>query len=88
MKVIGKVDGDSYICQVEFRELEKFMGLYYGKMERPKVGDEVDLGKGYDFHRDTMDALKTTEEFIRSNKAIIDTIFTGISVMVKGDGNS
>lgn len=84
MKVIGMAENDIYICRVTHSELEKFMGLYYGNMKRLKVGDELDLAKGYDFHRDVMDALKKTEGFIRANKEVIDTIFTGISVMTRG----
>lgn len=87
MKVIGKVDGDVYICQVSHREIEKFMDLYYNKMGYLAVGDEVDLGKGYDFFQDTKGALKKTEEFIKSNKEVIEMIVTGISLMTRGGSN-
>ena len=81
MKVIGIADRDTYLCEVDHKELEKFMGLYYGKLDRLKVGEEVDLGKGHDFHQDTKIALEQTTAFIESNKKVIDTIMTGIKVM-------
>lgn len=48
MKVIGTTERD-YIITVSHDELEKVAGLYYGKMPRMKVGDERNLGEGYDF---------------------------------------
>lgn len=33
MKIIAQVDSDNFICTVRHGELEKFMGLYYGKMK-------------------------------------------------------
>jgi hypothetical protein len=84
MKVIGKVDSDTYLCQVSHREIEKFMDLYSGKRGRLEVGDAVDLSKGYDFYYATKVALEKTEEFIKANKDVIDTILTGISIMTRG----
>lgn len=83
MKIIGIGDGreTTYICEVRHSEIEKFLGLYYGNMKPLKVGSDVDLGKGYDFMRDTTSALKKTEEFITENKKVIDAIFIGIQVM-------
>lgn len=89
MKVIGEVErGDIYICQVSHNELEKFMNLYYNKMSKWRVGDEIDLGKGYDFFQHTKDALRKTEEFIDSNKDVIEMIVTGISLMTRGGSNN
>ncbi len=79
MKVIAMGDGH-YVCTVDHTELEKYMNLYFGKMPNLKIGDVVDLGKGYSFHHDTKDALRKTEEFIKSNKQIIDAITSGISL--------
>lgn len=85
MKVIAKIDSDVYLCQVRHAEIEKYLGLYYNKMGTLKVGDEVDMGQGYNFFHQTQDALKKTEEFITSNKKVIEMIVTGISVMTRGD---
>ena len=86
MKVIGKIDADMYICAVSHTEIEKFLNLYYNKLERLKTGDEVDLGKGYNFRQETERALKTTREFIESNKEVIEAIISGISIMAKDAG--
>lgn len=80
MKVIGESGNNKYICEIDFYELEKFLNLYYGKMSRMKVGDEIDLSKGYDFYVKTMSALQKTDELIKANKEVIDVIFTGIHV--------
>ena len=87
MKVIGvvpeKYGVTDYICQLSHTEIEKFLNLYYGKdrLTALKVGDEVDLSKGYDFYNDSMNAMKKTDEFIQANKHIIETIMTGIKTI-------
>lgn len=48
MKVIGLSDSD-YICVVNHTELEKLTDKYFGKLEKLKVGSELDLGEGYNF---------------------------------------
>ena len=84
MKVIG-TNKNEYICTIGHSELEKFMNLYYNKMERLKVDDEVDLGAGYNFERKTRDALNQTQSFIKENKKVIEAIFNGIAIMSDSD---
>lgn len=83
MLIIGKISDREYICEVTHTEIEKFMNLYYNNMKKLKVGDEVNLGKGYDFASQTKDAMKKTEDFIAGNKGIIEAILGGISVAGK-----
>jgi len=83
MKIIAKVDDGVFVAQVSHTEIEKFMGLYYNNMDKIKVGDEIDLGKGYQFHNDTMNALKKTNEFLQANKTVVEAITTGITIAVK-----
>lgn len=78
MKVIGKVSGESYICEVGHTELEKFMNLYYGKMSHLSVGAEVDLGKGYNFAAEAAKALRSTQDFIRDNQTVATAILNGL----------
>lgn len=59
MKVIAKAHETTYICEVSHSELEKFMNLYYGKMNKLVVGQEVNLGQGYDFSERIEAACKT-----------------------------
>ena len=80
MKVIGKSE-NGYLCDVTHNELEKFLNLYYNKMKELKIGEFIDLGKGYDFLKDANDALKETQRFIESNKRIIQCILSGIEFM-------
>ena len=84
MKVIATkgTSSKTYICEVNHTELEKFLNLYYGNMDRLKEGDEINLGTGYDFHSDTKIALQTTEKFIKDNKQVIKGILKGITVSV------
>ena len=87
MEVIGE-QKDKYICIVGPTELEKFLGQYYGNMKRLKPGDKVDLGRGYDFHAEIVDAMKTTSDMIGKNKKIIEAIFNGITVAGKEATNA
>ena len=83
MKVIGK-NTDDYIVTVSHSELEKFMGQYYGKMDRLKIGDDVNLGAGYDYMIDTKRAMDTTKKFIEDNEKIIDAIIRGLRIEEAG----
>lgn len=84
MKVIGKTEHD-YICEVSHHELEKFMNLYYNKLNKLKIGDQLDLATGYDFETKTLNALKKTEDFISANKEVVEAILNGISVIAKSN---
>lgn len=79
MKVIGKTgDRGCYICTVNHTELEKFLNLYYGKMNHLEVGDTVDLGKGHDFAREAASAMRSTQDFIKSNQTVVTAILNGL----------
>lgn len=82
MKILGISDsgGRQYICEVSHSEIEKFLNLYYGKLKALNVGQEVDLGKGYDYSTDIAAALQKTQEFIRSNQAVVTAILNGLSI--------
>lgn len=80
MKVIG-LSKRNYICEVNHSELEKFMNLYYNKLEKLKEGDEIDLGKGYDYSIKTAEALRKTKEFIESHTDIIRAITDGLLIV-------
>ena len=81
MEVIATAERGVYICRISHIELEKFLDLYYGKLEHLKVGETIDLGKGHDFMEETKSALKDTQKFIKSNKEVINTILTCIQIM-------
>jgi hypothetical protein len=86
MKIIGIVsesrfDRRKYICEVSHSEIEKFLNLYYDKLERLSAGDTVDLGTGYDFHDDIKTALETTKKFIKDNQKTVNAIMNGLTVV-------
>lgn len=56
MKVIGKVNSNVYLCEVTHTELEKLTDKYYGKLSELRVGEELNLGAGYDFRKDIREA--------------------------------
>ena len=68
MKVLAKVDSENLICEVNATELGKVFDKYvfYIKgLSQVKAidtnlipGDEIDLGKGYDFRNDIVGACK------------------------------
>ncbi len=86
MEVIGEVKrNEEYICLVERNEIQKFMNTYYnGKETQLQVGTKIDLGRGYDYHRDIVNALRKTEEFIEAHRDVIKAITNGLVVAVKG----
>lgn len=58
MKVIGKADRDTYLVEVSHTELEKVADKYYGKLPELRVGQEFNIGAGYDFRRDIQSACR------------------------------
>jgi hypothetical protein len=74
MKVIAKASEDKYLCEIKHEELEKFMDLYYGRMDRLAVGEEVDLAQGYNFAVRIEAACKgmvaANEEFGKAQKVM------------------
>ena len=81
MKVIGKGGNEVYICEVSHTEIEKFLNLYYGRLDNLRVGEEINLGKGHDFFEETSHALKETRNFIGANKRVIESILNGVDVL-------
>lgn len=65
MKVIAKASESRYLCEVSHDELEKFMGMYYGKLVKLSVGEEVNLGQGYDFSSRIESACKSMAESMK-----------------------
>ena len=73
-KVIAKITDEKYLIEVNHSELEKYLDLYYNNMKRLKVGEEVDLSKGYDWYHKTQDALKQTQKFFKANQENLEAI--------------
>lgn len=57
MKIIGFQD-KSYIAVITHEELEKVFDKYYGKLNRLQVGDDINLGEGYNFRSDIKTACQ------------------------------
>jgi len=76
VKVIAKASDSKYICEVSHEELEKFLGQYYGNMRRLEVGQELNLGQGYDFAGRIESACKSMTDamtqFDRARKTMTD----------------
>lgn len=87
MKVlgVGSKRGDAYICEVSHQELEKFLKKYYGKLERLNVGQEIDLGTGYDHASDIESAVKTIQNHMKAHKAVFDVINKGLAHLEGGE---
>lgn len=86
MRVIGTGKGDLLICEVGHHELEKFMNLYHGKMDRLKIGDTVDLGRGYDFAAEARSAMGATDRLIQSHAAVVRSITEGVTLCSRLSG--
>lgn len=79
MKVIGEA-GTDYICIVKHSEIEKFFNLYYNKFNRLKIGEEIDLGRGYEWSADINKAFENTKKFIETNRETIKSIVNGLTI--------
>jgi hypothetical protein len=71
MKVLGISSANyrkTYIAEVSHEELQKLTDKYYGKSELPelKVGDELNIGAGYDFRGDIREACKKMAEAMQA----------------------
>jgi len=80
MKVIGTVNNNTYLCEVSHTELEKLLNLYYKKKNKLEVGETIDLGIGYDWYRDTKDALDETKRFFKNNINNINAITRAFTI--------
>lgn len=58
MKVIGTGANGAYLCEVSHTELEKLTDKYYGNLKPLKIGDEMNLGAGYDFRASIKESCK------------------------------
>jgi len=80
MKVIAKVQDGKFLCEVTSREIKEFMNIFNDGNLSMRVGQFIDLGKGYDFAEDARRAMEKTEAFISSNKQVIKSIIEGVKV--------
>ena len=88
MKVLG-INGENYsrkyIVEIGHSELEEFLGKYYGKLDKLKAGEEVDLSVGMDFYKKTMDAVKTHRDFIQKNQEIVKILTDGFQILGRNE---
>lgn len=85
MNVLGKTGNASYICEISHKEIEKFLGLYYGNLKDVKVGDVIDLGKGYDHASEIKAAMDKTREFVQAHQKTINAIINGLRIEALDD---
>lgn len=82
MKVIGMTgERDEYLAIVTHTELEKVADKYYGKMNKLRVGDEIDLGAGYNFADRIHAAATGMSDSIKAFRRAQDTLME-FSIMV------
>ena len=86
MKVIAKIKSRKYVCEVTHGEIEKFTENFFNKITPLEVGDNFDLGAGYDHLREIRSAMEQTKKFIKANKTIIEAITNGL--LITNDGGS
>lgn len=82
MEVIGKDGQGNYIAIVSHDELEKSANQYYGKLPRLNVGDEFNIGAGYNFKSDIESACKNMLDACRSFETSRTTMMN-FAVMVQ-----
>lgn len=86
MKILGTTkDSTTYLCEVSHTEIEKYLGLFYGKMGMVKVGDVIDLGKGYDHASEIKQAMEKTREFVKAHQGTVNAIINGLRIEALAD---
>jgi len=68
MKILGIINNERYICEINHSELEKYLNLYYGKLRRLRPGEVVELDKGYEFHRRIVEEYSKYRQFVKANQ--------------------
>ena len=81
MKILGEGEGGNYICEISHTEFEKVFNKYYGDLRKLSVGDEFNLGNGYDFRRDIQDVCKQMTDTIDSFRQVQDSLFAFAKVV-------
>lgn len=75
MKIIGKVNDETYLAEVSHKEIEKVLDKFYGKLQKIGVGEIINLSDGYDFRTDIKAACsemaKATKQFEKSQAALL-----------------
>jgi len=74
MKILGISENGKYIAEVTHTEIEQYLDLYYGHLEKLSVGKEIDLGNGYKHYENTKRALEKTQDFFKANIENINAI--------------
>lgn len=91
MKIIGKVNDNTYIAEVSHEELEKVFDKFYGKLQVLKTGENVDLAGGYDFRTDIKAAcsemVKATKHFEKSHASMLKFALMVTDISKDCDGN-
>jgi hypothetical protein len=87
MKVIAKANDSTYICEVSHTELEKFMDKFYGNMNKMQVGEEINLGQGYDFSVRIESACKSMVEASKQFSMAQKTMTAYALAIAKGAGS-
>jgi hypothetical protein len=74
MKIIG-MQGEQYIAVISHTEMEKLTDNYYGKLPKLKVGDDFDLGAGYDFRSDIRNACSSAVDAMKRYESAQGSLF-------------
>lgn len=90
MRILGiaSYHGDTYIAEIDHSEIEKFLKLYHNGLTKLKVGQVVDLGRGYDFASEAKATMKATSELIEKNKKVVEAILNDIQIIGRNEENS
>jgi hypothetical protein len=89
VKVIGLTNPSEwdqdreYVCTVRHRELQQFLNLYYSRDEKMailKVGETLDLGRGFDFAQQIARAMEQTQKFVEAHQTIVTAILNGLNI--------
>jgi len=77
MKIVARINENDFICELNAYELQKFMGNYYSTHHGLKVGEVINLGKGYDHMVKISESLSAMEKVCNDVEKITEAIRCG-----------
>lgn len=85
MKILASISHRKYIVEIDKDEIEKVFDKFYDKFGEIKVGDEIDLAKGYNYRGEIKSACVNMQDAMKSFERAQKTLFQFASMVAQLD---
>lgn len=85
MKILASISHRKYIVEIDKDEIEKVFDKFYDKYKfgEIKVGDEIDLAKGYNYRGEIKSACVSMQDAMKSFERAQKTLFQFASMVAQ-----